>query len=289
MGPTRFLTTCMKIIDAFCFFNELDMLELRLNILAPYVDHFIVVEADHTFSGKPKASSFAANRARFAPFADKISHHIARIDTSAMDFSTRPERCDRSTDFWKVEYAQRNAIADALKAFAPSDLAIASDVDEIPAPAAIERIRQSAWRQLLVRTIPHIFKQEEFFYNATNLRDEPCLGSIITSCSNFARFTPQRIRTKRKRMPKIAHGGYHFSYFMTPELISNKISSFSHQEFNNEKFNTQDRIADRMTQGKDLFDRPIPSRVVTLEHFPPEVKRHLVKYPSFCGPAQISS
>jgi hypothetical protein len=278
----------MKIIDAFCFFNELDMLELRLNILAPYVDQFIVVEADHTFSGKPKASCFAANRERFKQFEGKIKHHVAHIDTSQMDFSQRPERCDRSTDFWKVEYAQRNAIADALKAFAPSDLAIASDVDEIPSPAVIERIRHSAWRQVLVRTIPHIFKQEEFFYNATNLRDEPCLGSIITSCGNFARFTPQRFRTKRKRLPKIAHGGYHFSYFMTPELIANKISSFSHQEFNNEQFNTQDRIADRMGQGKDLFDRPIPSKVVTLDHFPPEVRRHLVQYPGFCGPAQIN-
>lgn len=277
----------MKIIDAFCFFNELDMLEMRLNILAPYVDHFIVVEADHTFSGQPKSSHFAANRDRFKPFADKLTHHIARIDTSGMDFSHKPERCDRSTDFWKIEYAQRNAIAETLKAFAPTDLAIASDVDEIPAPAAIERIRHSAWRQWLVSKIPHIFRQEEFFYSAANLRDEPCLGSIITSCDSFARYTPQRIRTKRKRLPKIAHGGYHFSYFMTPEQVANKISSFSHQEFNNEKFNTQDRIADRMGKGQDLFDRPIASRVVTLNHFPPEVRQHLAKYPSFCGQVNV--
>lgn len=273
----------MKIIDAFCFFNELDMLEMRLNILAPYVDQFIVVEADHTFSGQPKTSHFEAHRGRFKRFESKLSHHIARIDTSGMDFSRKPERCDRSTDFWKIEYAQRNAIADALKAFAPNDLAIASDVDEIPAPAVIERIRHSSWRQWLVSKIPHILKQEEFFYNATNLRDEPCLGSIITSCASFERYTPQRIRTKRKRLPKISRGGYHFSYFMTPEQIANKISSFSHQEFNNEKFNTQDRIADRMGKGKDLFDRPISSRVVTLAHFPPEVRQHLAKYPSFSG------
>lgn len=274
----------MKIIDAFCFFNELDMLELRLNILSPYVDQFIIVEADHTFAGKPKASCFAANRERFASFAHKITHHITHIDTSAMDFSSRPERCDRSTDFWKVEYAQRNAIADALKSFAPSDLAIASDVDEIPSPAAIERIRHSAWRQALVRTVPHIFRQEEFFYNAANLRDEPCLGSIITSCGNFIRFTPQRFRSKRKRLPKIANGGYHFSYFMTPELIANKISSFSHQEFNTDTYKSETRIADCISEGRDLFNRPIKSKTVGLDHFPPEVRQHLIKYPTFCQP-----
>jgi beta-1,4-mannosyl-glycoprotein beta-1,4-N-acetylglucosaminyltransferase len=276
----------MKIIDAFCFFNELDMLELRLSILAPYVDHFIVVEADHTFSGKPKESCFAANQARFKPFADKISHHVARIDTSQLDFSKRPDRFDKSTDFWKVEFIQRNAISDALQiqGFDATDLAIASDVDEIPAPAAIERIRHSAWLRWWISSVPHIFHQEEFYYNASNLRDEACLGSVITSCSGFARYTPQKIRDKRKRLPKIRNGGYHFSYFMTPEMIANKISSFSHQEFNTDTYKSASRINDCINEGKDLFNRPIASRQVGLDHFPPEVSRHLLSYPSFCGP-----
>lgn len=275
----------MKIIDAFCFYNELDMLEMRLNMLAPFVDNFVIVEADHTFSGKPKDSCFAANRERFKAFADKITHHIVHIDTSKMDFSQRPERCDRSTDFWKVEFIQRDAIADALKqSFAPSDLAIASDVDEFPAPAAIERIRHSALRRFLVSHIPHIFKQEEFYYNAGNLREEACLGSTITSCASFARYTPQKIRRRRKRLPKIANGGYHFSYFMTPELIANKISSFSHQEFNTDTFKAENRINDCINEGRDLFNREIKSTQVGLDHYPPEVARHLIKYPAFCGP-----
>lgn len=275
----------MKIIDAFCFFNELDMLELRLSILAPFVDHFIVVEADHTFSGKPKESCFAANRERFKPFADKLSHHVARIDTSQLDFSQRPERFDKSTDFWKVEFIQRNAIAQALsQRFSPSDIAIASDVDELPAPAELVRLRQSALHRWWVSTVPHICHQEEFYYNAANLRDEACLGSIVTSVGSFARYTPQKIRDKRKRLPKVRPGGYHFSYFMTPEMIANKISSFSHQEFNTEAYKSQQHISERINQGQDLFNRPIASRQVGLDHYPPEVSRHLLKYPSFCGP-----
>ena len=273
----------MKIIDAFCFFNELDMLELRLQILSPYVDHFIIVEADHTFSGQPKTSCVEANKDRFKAFAHKITHHIAHIDTSQLDFSRRPERFDKSTDFWKVEFIQRNAIADALRDFDPSDLAIASDVDEIPSPKAIARIRQSTLRQLVVSTVPHIFRQEEFYYNASNLRDEACLGSIITSCRSFIQYTPQKIRDKRKRLPKIANGGYHFSYFMTPELIAKKISSFSHQEFNTEAYKAETRINDCIIEGRDLFNRPIKSTPVGLDHFPTEISRHLVKYPSFCG------
>ena len=44
----------MKVIDLFPFFNELDLLEIRLNSLDPYVDCFILSEATKTFSGLDK-------------------------------------------------------------------------------------------------------------------------------------------------------------------------------------------------------------------------------------------
>ena len=44
----------MKIVDVFPFFNELDLLEIRLNVLDPYVDLFIISEATKTFSGLDK-------------------------------------------------------------------------------------------------------------------------------------------------------------------------------------------------------------------------------------------
>ncbi len=39
----------IKIYDVFPFFNELDLLEIRLNILDPYVDYFVLVEATEDF------------------------------------------------------------------------------------------------------------------------------------------------------------------------------------------------------------------------------------------------
>ncbi len=42
------------IIDYFPFFNEAELLELRINLLKNHVDHFVICEADHTFSGLPK-------------------------------------------------------------------------------------------------------------------------------------------------------------------------------------------------------------------------------------------
>jgi hypothetical protein len=40
------------VYDCFMFFNELDLLEIRLNTLSSSVDYFLLIEADRTFSSK---------------------------------------------------------------------------------------------------------------------------------------------------------------------------------------------------------------------------------------------
>ena len=44
----------MKVIDSFIFFNEINMLKLRLNYLNDVVDYFLISESNYTFSGNPK-------------------------------------------------------------------------------------------------------------------------------------------------------------------------------------------------------------------------------------------
>ena len=42
------------IYDCFSFFNELDLLEIRLNTLDKVVDKFILAESTLTHTGNPK-------------------------------------------------------------------------------------------------------------------------------------------------------------------------------------------------------------------------------------------
>ena len=44
----------MKVFDCTTFFNENLMLDIRFNILDPYIDKFIVCESRYTHSGKTK-------------------------------------------------------------------------------------------------------------------------------------------------------------------------------------------------------------------------------------------
>lgn len=50
------------IFDCFTFFNELDLLELRFNLLYPYVDKFVIAEGSKTHTGENKEFVFEKNK-----------------------------------------------------------------------------------------------------------------------------------------------------------------------------------------------------------------------------------
>mgnify|MGYP006129958627 CR=1 FL=1 len=47
------------LIDAFTYFNEKELVELRLKYLDPIVDYFVVIESNITFTGKKKKMEFS--------------------------------------------------------------------------------------------------------------------------------------------------------------------------------------------------------------------------------------
>ena len=49
------------LIDSFLFFNETELVELRIKYLNKIVDYFVIVEADIYTSGKEKRLEFSKN------------------------------------------------------------------------------------------------------------------------------------------------------------------------------------------------------------------------------------
>ena len=64
----------MRVIDSIIFFNELELLEMRLNILNDVVDTFVITESPFTVSGNEKPLYYLENKDRFGKFNDKIVH-----------------------------------------------------------------------------------------------------------------------------------------------------------------------------------------------------------------------
>ncbi|WP_296090974.1 hypothetical protein [uncultured Treponema sp.] len=88
------------IYDCFTFFNEIELLKIRLNTLNAVVDKFVNVEADKTQRGVSKAFNFEKIKAEFDK---KYSGKIIYIK------ATNCTVLKNSKD-WAIEHFQRNAI-----------------------------------------------------------------------------------------------------------------------------------------------------------------------------------
>src|SRR5208337_1996465 len=115
------------IYDCFTFFNELELLGLRLHELAEVVDKFVLVEATKTHSNQPKPLHYQENRSRFGGFHDKIIHIIV-------------DDLPDAKDPWVLENYQRNCIARGLVNCRPDDFLLISDLDEIPGATTVAKV-----------------------------------------------------------------------------------------------------------------------------------------------------
>ncbi|HUV18010.1 MAG TPA: hypothetical protein VMW33_05955 [Ilumatobacteraceae bacterium] len=125
------------VIDTFPFFNEFDVLEMRLTEMADAVDFVIAVEADVTHQDTPKPYYLTEELAtgdRFDRWKDKL------IVVRATDLPT----ADEYPNAWARENAQREWIKfgfGEVPGLLMSDIVLQSDVDEIPRALPARNVR----------------------------------------------------------------------------------------------------------------------------------------------------
>lgn len=121
----------MKVYDCFSFFNEIDLLEIRLLLLNDIVDKFVIVELNKTHRGEDKKYNFPEYKDRFQPYRDKIIY-------------IQPEEVPvyKGAGDWTIENFQRNCIMRGLHNCEPEDMIIISDLDEIPNPYILKNLSQ---------------------------------------------------------------------------------------------------------------------------------------------------
>ena len=127
------------VIDCFPYFNEKEILELRINILNNYVDKFLIFDANYTHSGIPKPFTCKQTILDLGLVSDKIE--IIELDLS-------DEKLPISDEYDKLwnsdailgsrERLQRDGILSVLDNFDDNDVFIVSDCDEIINPINIK-------------------------------------------------------------------------------------------------------------------------------------------------------
>ncbi len=264
----------MKIIDCFIFYNEIDLLTYRLNLLNNIVDWFIIVESTHTFVGKEKKLFFNENKHLFENFTNKIIHII--VDDFPYKF---PNINIENNDVWKNEFFQRNSISrgiNCIKDLEQSDVIIISDLDEIPDPQTLDKIKKGN----IVVDI-NTLEMDFYYYNLnTKFRSKWSLCKII-SYKKYNELNISCDNIRKTNCSKILNGGWHLSYFGDKYFIQNKINNFSHQELNKCEYTDLDKIEKRIQNNKDLYNRPDAIDIIKIEdntYLPIDYSKYLNKY-----------
>ena len=268
----------MKIIDCFTFFNELELLELRLKLLDAKVDHFVIAESNITHSGKPKPWHFEENKKRFEPWLHKITYIPINQTTDGLDLAatTTITTYTPGSAAWKLENEQRNALYAAANLASDDDLILVSDLDEIPNPQLLREINLQNGPAALSMLFHY------YFLNCQNTGSERWWnGSILFTGKQFKATTPQALRDKRNDFKRAEKAGWHFSYLGGLEKIKYKIQSFAHTEFNKEEFTNDENILKAMEEGRDIFNRPgVHYKFVSTYYYPSFLKNVMLQYPS---------
>lgn len=196
------------IYDCFNFYNELDLLEIRFNILDKFVDFFVIAEANESFMGKPKEFYFAQNASRFSKWRDKIIHH--KIDDFPNDLDLLEKayaspNTGAKEHWWIREFYQKESLIKPLSACSDSDTIFVSDLDEIWNPETC---------------LPHINRPEVYrpvqksYMHYLNGRcgEGMFTGTRFSTYSTVARYGMNHFRTEREvKGIIIPNGGWHFA------------------------------------------------------------------------------
>ncbi len=246
------------IYDCFPFFNELDILELRLNVLYDAVDYFVITEADKTHTGNNKEYIFEQNKERFNKFLDKIIY-IKVDDFPPLENSIASSDGNK----WLYENYQRDAIMRGLKNCSPNDIIIISDCDEIPNPKAIKRYKKGICSLTQLRfgfsynslyiTIPFcktpkICRYNELINPKKNIEEKNKKYCLHSKCG-----LPTYLRFVKGK--KIKNGGWHFSYIGNVENIKYKMDSIVEQQVNTTDKNTDKLLFQKIQNNEDILER----------------------------------
>ncbi|MBF0563456.1 MAG: hypothetical protein HQL37_15915 [Alphaproteobacteria bacterium] len=237
------------IYDCFTFFNEFEVLRLRLAELWDVVDRFVLVEAPLTHAGKPKPLYFAEARDDFRAFADKIIHVV--VDDLPV-----------SADAWVPERFQRDAIVRGLADAAEDDWIFVSDVDEIPRAPVVAEIARSP------RSVAGLQMSLSYFkVNFVNIAGSAHMVWAV-ACRRAAMGSPQGVREARISLMRpdflrscqgkavtIPHAGWHLSYLGNEAHVRQKVQAFAHQEFNRPDILDRLDIDRLLATGDDVFGR----------------------------------
>jgi beta-1,4-mannosyl-glycoprotein beta-1,4-N-acetylglucosaminyltransferase len=217
------------IYDCFTYFNESEILEIRVNELIKLNPIHILVESKYTFTGKEKPLNYAEGNVKY----NNLINFCAEVPNNG--------------DPWANEHAQRNYIKSALiqVGVKDDDIIIISDVDEIPSSESVLKYSPD---------MGQCFFKMNHYRGYLNLiyerRSWPYCK--ITTWGLLKGTTPNSVRLDGQDT-SVIDGGWHFGWMGGLDRAITKFKSFSHQEAEIQKYADENKLKSRLENGQSIF------------------------------------
>lgn len=233
----------MAIIDSILYNGERDILKLHLAVLNPYVDRFIICEANQTFTGSQKPLYFFRDQRYFKQYWPKIQYYVINDweDQEIWEMA-RTSPNTKGAEHWKREFYIKESIKKSLKGLQDTDTVFVGDVDEIINPLArIESVE------------PVKAKLDVYAYYLNNKSNEAFWGTLIANYKDIKGMCLNHMRTNIG-FNSAETLGYHFTSMGGLKEVQRKLND----SYTGESYNTldvQQNLKERHEKGIDYLGR----------------------------------
>lgn len=273
------------MFDCVMINNELDLLELRMEMLYDVVEKFVIVESNKSHTGNPKPLYVTENKDRFKKFSDKmliLVHSAQNVINNDSGMS------------WSNENTQRDLCLKSLEYSEPADgIFCVCDVDEIPNPVVL----QDAKKLCKMLQFPVALNMYPCMYYMNYVSDIHMHRGPYLYIPSKAKETHERFRQPvysptmfrwhmctpgyEKDFPEMLNAGWHFSTLGNVEKIRHKIESIAHTEYNSEKYKNDEYLRNCIENGLVFTGSDFKLMKKEISFLPEYVQKNLEKYKEY--------
>jgi hypothetical protein len=227
----------MKIYSLSPFFNEYDILDLKVAEEIDEVDKIFLIESNQSLNCGPKPLNLLGNKHENNP---KVEFCFIKDEFSPKAWTAN-------------DAIQKNAVLRFFD-YEDDDVLICADLDEINNKKDIPRIVDAATKHGFVK-----LRMFCYYYKINLCRGVEkgwkCSYAITGKEMRKRKENIYGLRGVQKNVAMIDTDGKHFSYLSNPKGIAYKINNAGHPEYMSDKYTDEKKIEERIRKHQDPFDR----------------------------------